>query len=67
LQAQKRLISRVLQASGQPPHVPALLRWLLQFRAVRHLPALLVGYGFRREHVRTESEEPMSAPDAARP
>ena len=50
---QKRLISRVLEQSGEPPRVPALLRFLLHFRAVRHIPARLFGYGLRQEHVRT--------------
>jgi hypothetical protein len=31
--------------------VPALLRWLLGFRTVRHVPARLFGYGLRRERV----------------
>lgn len=53
LQLQKRVISRALAQSGRPPRVPAILRWLLRFRAVRHIPARLFGYGFRREHVRT--------------
>jgi 2-polyprenyl-6-methoxyphenol hydroxylase-like FAD-dependent oxidoreductase len=50
---QKRLISRVLEQSGESPRVPTLLRFLLGFRAVRHIPARLFGYGLRREHVRT--------------
>ncbi|HET7161659.1 MAG TPA: FAD-dependent oxidoreductase [Rhodanobacteraceae bacterium] len=49
---QKRLISRVLEQSGEPPRGPALLRFLLHFRAVRHIPARLFGYGLRQEHVR---------------
>ncbi|HJP98100.1 MAG TPA: FAD-dependent oxidoreductase [Rhodanobacteraceae bacterium] len=49
---QKRLISRVLEVAGEPPRVPALLRFLLRFRAVRHIPARLFGYGLRQEHVR---------------
>jgi 2-polyprenyl-6-methoxyphenol hydroxylase-like FAD-dependent oxidoreductase len=53
LAMQKRLISRVLEKSGDPPRVPALLRFLLGFRTVRHLPARLFGYGLRQEHVRT--------------
>lgn len=53
LLAQRRLIARVLQAQGPPPRVPALLAWLLGFRAVRRIPARLVGYGVRPEHVRT--------------
>jgi len=48
---QKRLISRVLEQSGEPPRVPALLRFLLHFRAVRHIPARLFGYGLRQEHL----------------
>lgn len=49
---QKRLISRALEQSGKPPRVPAVLRFLLGFRAVRHIPARLFGYGIRQEHVR---------------
>lgn len=52
LQAQKRVISRALAQSGRSLEIPAILRWLLRFRAVRHIPARLFGYGFRREHVR---------------
>ncbi|MGH8742589.1 MAG: FAD-dependent oxidoreductase, partial [Burkholderiales bacterium] len=48
---QRRVISAVL--SNRPPQIPALLRWLLQFRAVRQIPARLFGYGLRRERVRT--------------
>lgn len=50
---QKRLISRVLEESGAPPRLPWLLRCLLDFRAVRHVPARLFGYGIRQEHVHT--------------
>ena len=48
---QKRLISRVLEQSGKPPRVPALMRFLLGFRTIRHIPARLFGYGLRQEHV----------------
>ncbi len=51
IQVHRRLFSRALSSSGAAPKVPGLLRWLLGFRAVRHLPARLVGYGIRREHV----------------
>lgn len=54
---QKRLISKALQQSGEPLQVPAFLRWLLGFRAVRHIPARLFGYGIRQEHVRTPAIE----------
>ena len=50
---QTRLVSRALEQSGQPPSVPWLLRAALHFRAVRHRPARLFGYGLRQEHVRT--------------
>jgi 2-polyprenyl-6-methoxyphenol hydroxylase-like FAD-dependent oxidoreductase len=52
-QIQKRVISRALEKSQATPHLPRMLRWLLGFRAVRHIPARLIGYGVRREHVRT--------------
>lgn len=51
LQLQKRIISRVLTESNSPPKIPTMLRWLLQFRSVRHIPARLFGYGFRKERV----------------
>ena len=53
LQIQKRVIARALEQSGKPLVVPPLLRWLLRFRVVRNLPARLLGYGWRREDVRT--------------
>jgi 2-polyprenyl-6-methoxyphenol hydroxylase-like FAD-dependent oxidoreductase len=53
LTMQKRLISRALERAGAPPRLPAWLRFLLGFRAVRHIPARLFGYGIRQEHVRT--------------
>jgi 2-polyprenyl-6-methoxyphenol hydroxylase-like FAD-dependent oxidoreductase len=49
----KRLISRALEQAGAPPRIPAWLRFLLRFRAVRHIPARLFGYGLRQEHVHT--------------
>lgn len=55
---QNRMISRVLEQSDQPPRVPALLRWLLGFRGVRHIPARLFGYGLRQERVRTPEASP---------
>jgi 2-polyprenyl-6-methoxyphenol hydroxylase-like FAD-dependent oxidoreductase len=53
LTMQKRLISRALERAGAPPRLPGWLRFLLGFRAVRHIPARLFGYGIRQEHVRT--------------
>ena len=53
LQIQRRLISKVLSRSEEPPEIPPVIRWLLRFRAVRNIPARLIGHGFRREPVRT--------------
>jgi 2-polyprenyl-6-methoxyphenol hydroxylase-like FAD-dependent oxidoreductase len=53
LQIQKRVISRVLEDTGRPPEIPAIVRFLLRFRAIRNIPARVIGYGFRREHVLT--------------
>ena len=47
LQIQRRIISALLE--NRPPRIPALVRWLLRFRAVRNIPARLLGYGLRRE------------------
>ena len=52
-QIQKRVIARAL-GSTQQLELPKLLRWLLGFRSVRHIPARVLGYGVRREHVRTD-------------
>lgn len=59
---QKRLIPRALANSGKPPRLPALARFLMHFRAVRHIPARLFGYGIRRERVRTPVASPRRSP-----
>lgn len=56
LQIQKRVISQVLTQSATSPKIPAILRWLLRFRAARNIPARLFGYGLRQEHVRVEED-----------
>jgi 2-polyprenyl-6-methoxyphenol hydroxylase-like FAD-dependent oxidoreductase len=58
VQIQKRVITRALAQSGRPLEIPMILRWLLRFRPVRHIPARLFGYGFCREHVRTSGNSP---------
>ena len=58
LQAQKRVIAAALSQTGPPPELPAFVRFLLRFRAVRRIPARLIGYGFRREHVQTSEDLP---------
>lgn len=50
---QKRVISGALEKSATPPEIPRLLRWLSRFPWVRRIPARIIGYGFRREHVDT--------------
>ena len=49
---QKRVIARALSSTEQLD-LPKLLQWLLRFRAVRNIPARVMGYGIRREHVRS--------------
>ncbi len=56
LRVQKRVISRALEQADKPIAVPAWLGWLLQFRVVRNAPARLIGYGWRREDVRTPQQ-----------
>lgn len=58
LQIQKRVIAKVLDPAGPLPGIPAIVRFLLRFRAVRNIPARIIGYGFRREHVRTGAVRP---------
>ena len=53
LRIQNHVVSRALDRSGESLRVPGWLRWLLRFRMIRHLPAWLFGYGWRRESVRT--------------
>jgi 2-polyprenyl-6-methoxyphenol hydroxylase-like FAD-dependent oxidoreductase len=56
LQIQKRVISRALATSSNAIEVPGLLRFLLTFRFIRHIPARLIGYGIRREHVHSAAK-----------
>jgi len=53
LQIQKRVIANTLSQTGNAPTMPTLLRFLLRFLAVRRIPARVIGYGFRQEHVHT--------------
>jgi len=52
IQAQKRVISRVLEEKGRTFEIPSVLRWLLRFRIIRNIPARFIGYGIRRERVK---------------
>ena len=58
LQIQKRVLSRVLATTGEVTQLPALIRFLLRFRFIRHIPARLIGYGIRREHVQIAKMAP---------
>ena len=57
-QIQKRVISRALATTDDVTQLPAWIRFLLRFRFVRHIPARLIGYGIRREHVRITAMSP---------
>ena len=57
-QIQQRVVSRALATTGGPIELPGLLRFLLRFRFIRHIPARLIGYGVRREHVRIAPAPP---------
>ncbi len=58
MQIQKRVVSRALASTTDMTQLPAWIRFLLKFRFVRHIPARLIGYGIRREHVRISPELP---------
>ncbi len=51
MQIQKRVVSRALASTSDITRLPALFRFLLRFRFVRNIPARVIGYGIRREHV----------------
>ncbi|HWT12372.1 MAG TPA: FAD-dependent oxidoreductase [Allosphingosinicella sp.] len=50
---QKRIISRLLIAGGGTFEPPLPVRLLDRFRPLRRLPAAMIGFGFRPEHVRS--------------
>ena len=50
--AQKRIISRLLAATG-PVRAAWPLRMLGRYKFLRRIPAAMVGFGFRPEHVRS--------------
>jgi 2-polyprenyl-6-methoxyphenol hydroxylase-like FAD-dependent oxidoreductase len=51
--AQKNIISPLLASSSAPASVPLPLRLLDRHRFLRRLPAALIGFGPRAEHVRS--------------
>ena len=51
--AQDRIISRLLMRQGGAFEPPLPLRLLNRFRLLRRLPAALIGFGYKAEHVRS--------------
>jgi len=51
--AQRRIISRVLATAGGPMRPALALRVMDRVPLLRRLPAMLIGFGIRPEHVRS--------------
>jgi 2-polyprenyl-6-methoxyphenol hydroxylase-like FAD-dependent oxidoreductase len=51
--AQKRIISPLLMREGGAFEPPRALLWLDRYPALRRIPAALIGFGWRPEHVRS--------------
>ena len=60
-EGQKRIIGRLLAQDAAPVNPPLPARLLGRFKLLRRLPALIMGFGFRPEHVRSPIA-PASAP-----
>jgi 2-polyprenyl-6-methoxyphenol hydroxylase-like FAD-dependent oxidoreductase len=56
--AQERIISPLLMRRNQPFEPPRALRWLDRYPVLRRIPAALIGFGWRPEHVRSPEAEP---------
>lgn len=56
-EGQKRIIGRLLAADAAPGKPPLFVVLLSRFRLLRRLPALIMGFGFRPEHVRSPVAE----------
>lgn len=56
--AQERIISPLLMRRDQPFEPPRALRWLDRYPVLRRIPATLIGFGWRPEHVRSPEAEP---------
>lgn len=62
--AQERIISPLLMRRDQPFEPPRALRWLDRYPALRRIPAALIGFGWRPEHVRSpEARHPGAGRD----
>ncbi|HYI40972.1 MAG TPA: FAD-dependent oxidoreductase [Allosphingosinicella sp.] len=51
--AQDRIINRLLMRQGGDFEPPRALRWLDRYPVLRRIPAALIGFGYRPEHVRS--------------
>ncbi|HET9638439.1 MAG TPA: FAD-dependent oxidoreductase [Allosphingosinicella sp.] len=51
--AQDRIISKLLMGKGGDFEPPRALRWLDRYPVLRRIPAALIGFGYRAEHVRS--------------
>jgi 2-polyprenyl-6-methoxyphenol hydroxylase-like FAD-dependent oxidoreductase len=51
--AQDRIISRLLMREGGDFEPPLALRWLDRYPILRRIPAALIGFGYKAEHVRS--------------
>ncbi|MEA3053876.1 MAG: hypothetical protein QOG72_2779 [Sphingomonadales bacterium] len=51
--AQQRIISPLLMRAGGAFEPPRALRWLDRYPVLRRIPAALIGFGWRPEHVRS--------------
>jgi 2-polyprenyl-6-methoxyphenol hydroxylase-like FAD-dependent oxidoreductase len=51
--AQERIISPLLMRQGGEFEPPRALRWLDRYPLLRRIPAALIGFGYRAEHVRS--------------
>jgi 2-polyprenyl-6-methoxyphenol hydroxylase-like FAD-dependent oxidoreductase len=56
--AQERIISPLLMRAGGRFEPPRALRWLDRYPVLRRIPAALIGFGWRPEHVRSPDAPP---------
>ena len=57
--AQNRIINRLLMRRGGDFEPPRALRWLDHYPVLRRIPAALIGFGYRPEHVASPLAEPI--------
>jgi len=59
--AHKRFIGPALRKKAPLQRIPLLLKLLQRFSALRRIPARMLGFGFRPEHVHTEDVHQLAA------